>query len=59
MGKRVPKKSYQYHDFYENGRESSKKSKFSESRETEESVAGPIFHGECSVQMVGHLEHVI
>ena len=47
-GQKVSKKSYQYHDFYENGRESSKKSKFSESRETEESVAGPIFHGVLS-----------
>ena len=46
IGQKVCKKSYEYHDYYENGRESSKKKgKFTESRETEESVAGPIFHG--------------
>ena len=44
-GQQVSKKSDEYHDSCEDGRESSKKSKFSESRESEESVAGLIFHG--------------
>ena len=50
-GQNVCKKSYEYHDSYENGRESSKKSTFLESRETEESVAGLVFM-ECSAQSV-------
>ena len=48
MGKRFVKKIYDYHYCNENGRESSKKSIFSENTKTEESVAGPIFHGVLS-----------
>ena len=43
-GQKVCKKSYECHGSNENGRESSKKSKLSESRKTEESVAGPNVH---------------
>ena len=44
MGKRFAKKICYDHYCNENGRESSKKSIFSENTKTEESVAGPIFH---------------
>ena len=43
MGKRFAKKLYNYHKCNENGRESSKKSIFSENTKTDETVAGPIF----------------
>ena len=48
MGKRFAKKLCNYHNCNENGRESSKKRKLSESRKTEESLAGPIFYGVLS-----------
>ena len=48
MGKRFAKKLCNYHNCNENGRESSKKSIFSENTKTEESVAEPIFHGVLS-----------
>ena len=44
MGKRFAKKLCYYHNCNENGRESRKKSIFSENTKREESVAGPIFH---------------
>ena len=48
MGKRSAKQICIYHTCNENGRESSKKSIFSENTKTDESVAGPIFHGVLS-----------
>ena len=44
MGKRFAKKLCNYHNCNENGRESRKKSIFSENTKREESVAWPIFH---------------